>query len=82
MAYKMKGSPMYRNFGVGGPMKKNGNGDPETGEKSTTKRVIDAHLRAGKQALEHGMGLGGKFIKKMAKRYTTGGVTTRESKKK
>ena len=25
MAFKMKGSPMQRNFGIGGPMKKTGN---------------------------------------------------------
>ena len=29
MAFKMKGSPMYRNYGVGGPMNKNGNTDPK-----------------------------------------------------
>jgi hypothetical protein len=30
MAFKMKGAPMKRNFGIGGPMKQNG--DPEPGE--------------------------------------------------
>lgn len=28
MAFKMRSNPMQRNFGVGGPMNKNGNGKP------------------------------------------------------
>tara|TARA_R100000458_G_C8079780_1_gene115053 strand:- start:122 stop:376 length:255 start_codon:yes stop_codon:yes gene_type:complete len=37
MAFKMKGSPMQRNYGIGGPMNKNGNpeatADPKVGSK-------------------------------------------------
>ena len=37
MAFKMKGSPMYRNYGVGSPMNKNGNpeatADPKVGKQ-------------------------------------------------
>jgi len=42
MAFKMKGSPMYRNFGVGSPAKKNGNGDtdPKKAKKSESKRTF------------------------------------------
>ena len=36
MAFKMKGSPMYRNYGVGTPHKKtNGDSRPEKMEKMT-----------------------------------------------
>ena len=38
MAYKMKGSPMQRNFGIGSPIKK------EKTAKATTKMATDFNL--------------------------------------
>ena len=45
MAYKMKGSPMYRNFGIGSPMNKNG--DPEEKQYSKKKTLKEASKVSG-----------------------------------
>ena len=44
MAFKMKGTPMYRNFGIGGPMNKNGDTDPKKKKSVST----DATYKRGK----------------------------------
>jgi len=69
MAFKMKGSPMQRNFGIGGPMKKNGNGDPESEKKSTASTILETAKKSEKKAREvldpvsAAMGLGTKVLK-------------------
>jgi hypothetical protein len=47
MAFKMKGSPMYRNFGIGGPMNKNG--DPKKESSDFDKAFADARASGKKQ---------------------------------
>ena len=65
MAFKMKGSPMQRNFGIGSPMNKNGD-DP--GKKSTASTILET-VKEGEKKVRKvldpvgaAMGLGGKFI--------------------
>ena len=38
----MKGSPMYRNFGIGSPMNKNGDTDPKKDGEEAHKTMDDA----------------------------------------
>jgi hypothetical protein len=45
MAFKMKGSPMYRNYGIGTPMKIT---DPVKPVKSVTSNVLDSLSEYGK----------------------------------
>ena len=47
MAFKMKGSPMQRNYGVGGPMNKNGDK-----ELSKFEKAFAGARKAGKKTFE------------------------------
>ena len=47
MAFKMKGSPMQRNYGVGGPMNKKGDK-----ELSKFEKAFAAARKAGKKTFE------------------------------
>ena len=85
MAFKMKGSPMQRNFGIGGPMKKNGNGESEkkSSQRKVAETVIDVHKKAAPHALEAAMGFGGKILKTAGKALSkfpiSFGTTKREA---
>lgn len=56
MAFKMKGNPMQRNFGIGSPMNKNGNKKPDPAPEPLKPRTIadqssyDAMTRGSKAA--------------------------------
>ena len=68
MAYKMKGSPMYRNFGVGGPMKKNGDPkkDPEKKEHSKEQKLKESEkVSESKEAGYHGKTYGSDYVPKI-----------------
>jgi len=50
MPYKMKGNPMQRNFGIGGPMKKNDDTPPykHPSNEQKAEMSIKASKKAGK----------------------------------
>jgi hypothetical protein len=65
MAFKMKGSPMHRNYGIGAPTKKVEGEDPPADDRSWTKRAWD-------KATQYGQGAKA-FVNELAtERNTTG----------